>query len=192
MRVVGGSARGRRLVAPAGSYTRPTTDRVREAIMNALWSRGVLEGATVLDLFAGSGALGIEALSRGASHAVFVDDDPRARRAVVQNLEACGFRDRAEVVAEQAERFVTNWVGRHPPAGRGSRFDVAFCDPPYTFDRWDVLLTVLPAALVVMESGAPIALPPGAGWELVRSSHYGTAWVGFAERAEDVESDGAG
>jgi 16S rRNA (guanine966-N2)-methyltransferase len=176
MRVVAGSARGRRLVAPAGRHTRPTTDRVREAIMNALWSRGLIEGATVLDLFAGSGALGIEALSRGADHAVFVDDDARARRAVTQNLAACGLTDRAEVVADEAERFATR--GR-----RDDRwFDLAFCDPPYAYDRWAPLLTVLPAAVVVVESDTPVGLPEG--WEMTRSTTYGTTWVGFAERSE--------
>jgi 16S rRNA (guanine966-N2)-methyltransferase len=182
MRVVGGSARGRRLVAPAGTHTRPTTDRVREAVMNALWSRGALEGARVLDLFAGSGALGIEALSRGASHALFVDEDPRARRAVIQNLETCGLADRAEVVSDRAERFLSRWA--EDPEGR-SRFDLAFCDPPYAFDRWEELLRDLPADLVVMESDTPVVLPEG--WALVRSARYGTAWVGLAERPADQE-----
>ncbi|MGH9002939.1 MAG: trehalose-6-phosphate synthase [Acidimicrobiia bacterium] len=81
MRVVAGSARGRALVAPPGGKTRPTSDRVREAVFNALWSRGVLDGAVAVDLFAGSGALGVEALSRGAAHVTFVDDDRAALRA---------------------------------------------------------------------------------------------------------------
>ena len=80
MRVVAGTARGRRLVAPAGRDTRPTSDRVRESIFNALHSLGAVEGATVVDLFAGSGALGIEALSRGAAHCTFVEPAPRRRR----------------------------------------------------------------------------------------------------------------
>ena len=185
LRVVAGSARGRRLVAPPGTGTRPTTDRVREAIMNALTSRGALDGARVLDLFAGSGALGVEALSRGAAHAVFVDDDPRARRVIARNLEACGFADRAEVVAQRAERYL---AGGTSPAGDGGErggldrpgFDLAFCDPPYVFDRWDELLRSLPADLVVMESDRPVELP--GGWELVREARYGSTWVGFAER----------
>src|SRR4029453_4665825 len=100
MRVVGGELRGRRLPAPPGDRTRPTSDRVRESIFNALWSRGALDDdSTVLDLFAGSGALGIEALSGGAVHATFVDDDAAARRTIGENLRTCGLTDRATVVA---------------------------------------------------------------------------------------------
>jgi 16S rRNA (guanine966-N2)-methyltransferase len=186
MRVVAGTARGRRLEAPPGDQTRPTTDRVREAIFNALWSRGLIEGADVLDLFAGSGALGIEALSRGAVHATFVDDDPRARRAIQRNLATCGFGDQAEVVADRAERFVTRLstqtTSSIPPAaiGQETRFDVVFCDPPYAFDGWASLLGHMPADVVVIEAGGEIDVPEG--WELTRSTHYGSTWVGFAER----------
>jgi 16S rRNA (guanine966-N2)-methyltransferase len=145
---------------------------VREAIFNALWSRGTLEGARVLDLFAGSGALGVEALSRGAAHATFVDSDRDARRAVRRNLEAGGFLDRADIVASPAERYL---------AGLGAEgFDLAFCDPPYGFAGWGGLLASLPADLVVIESDAPVAVP--AGWELARESRYGGTWVGFAAR----------
>ncbi|HEY8547807.1 MAG TPA: 16S rRNA (guanine(966)-N(2))-methyltransferase RsmD [Acidimicrobiales bacterium] len=169
MRVVGGTARGRRLVAPPGDATRPTTDRVREAVFNALASRGLVVDARVLDLFAGSGALGVEALSRGAAHVTFVDDDPRARRAVAKNLAATGFADRAAVVADRAERFLARYDG--PP------FDLAFCDPPYAFTAWDELLSVLPAAFVVVETAAGPTLP--APWEVVRSTRYGRSWVTF-------------
>jgi 16S rRNA G966 N2-methylase RsmD len=117
MRVVGGTARGRRLVAPPGAATRPTTDRVREAIFNALWSRGALDGARVLDLFAGSGALGVEALSRGAAHATFVDRAAVARRAIRRNLETCGFLERAEIVATPVERFVAAAAAGATPDG---------------------------------------------------------------------------
>ena len=183
MRVVGGRLGGRRLRAVPGRETRPTSDRVREALFGILGQR--VEGARVLDLFAGSGALGVEALSRGAAHALFVDDDPRARRVIAQNLEACGFADRAEVVAQRAERYL---AGGTSPAGDGGErggpdrpgFDLAFCDPPYAFDRWDELLRSLPADLVVMESDRPVELP--GGWELVREARYGSTWVGFAER----------
>lgn len=179
MRVVGGSARGRRLVAPEGSGTRPTSDRTREAVFNALWSRGAVEGASVLDLYAGSGALGIEALSRGASHAVMVDSDPRARRAIVANLAACGFGDRAEVVAGPSDRFLDR------ARAEDRRFDLAFCDPPYDFDGWAGLLVHIPADLVVIESGRPVTLPPG--WGLAREARYGAAWVGFAEPTEPTK-----
>ena len=171
MRVVAGSARGRPLVAPPGDRTRPTTDRTREAIFNALWSRGALDAAAVVDLFAGSGALGIEALSRGAAHVTFVDDDRAALRAVRRNLDACGLGDRATVVAARVER----WLAGLMP---GTRFDLAFCDPPYVYDGWGALLAALPAELVVVESDGPVELPDG--WALDRDARYGGTWVGFA------------
>lgn len=173
MRVVGGSARGRPLVAPPGGRTRPTSDRVREAIFDALRSRGAVEASVVLDLFAGSGALGVEALSQGAARATFVDSDRAARQVVRRNLEACGFLDRAAIVAAPAERFLAR-LG-------DERFDVAFCDPPYAFAGWGRLLASLPADLTVIESDGPVAVP--AGWDLVRESRYGGTWVGFATRA---------
>jgi 16S rRNA (guanine966-N2)-methyltransferase len=180
VRVVGGSARGRRLVAPPGDRTRPTGDRARESIFNALWSRGALDGERVVDLFAGSGALGIEALSRGAAHATFVDRDPAARRAIATNLATCGFTDRAEVVGRPVERLLAARAGRAEPDGSLSTpFDTAFCDPPYAFAGWEAVLAALPAPLVVAEAGEPIALPPG--WRCVRESRYGAAWVGFLE-----------
>lgn len=173
MRVVGGSARGRRLAAPPGDRTRPTSDRVREAIFNALWSRGALAETTVVDLFAGSGAMGVEALSRGAAHVTFVDQSAAARRAVEHNLRVCGFTDRADVVGVAAERFLERG------AAEGVRFDLAFCDPPYAYARWPDLLTVLRADLAVLEADEAVAVPEP--WDLVRSRRYGSTWVGFAE-----------
>src|ERR1041384_3499399 len=99
MRVISGSARGRKLVAPEGSTTRPTPDRVREATFNALGSMGVVQEAAVLDLFAGSGAMGVEALPRGGGRGAFVDQDINARTAIETNLTACGLREAAEIVA---------------------------------------------------------------------------------------------
>lgn len=174
MRVVAGSARGRTLVAPPGARTRPTTDRVREAIFNALGSRGGVEGEPVADLFAGSGALGVEALSRGAAHAMFVDRDRAAREAIRRNVESCGFGERATIVGGTVER----WLAGLSP---GARFAVAFCDPPYAFDGWPALLEALPADLMVAESDRAVPLPDG--WELVRDARYGGTWVGFARPA---------
>jgi 16S rRNA (guanine966-N2)-methyltransferase len=180
MRVVAGTARGRPLVAPPGDRTRPTSDRVREAVFNALWSRGALDGATVVDLFAGSGALGVEALSRGAAHATFVDDDREARRAVQRNLEACGLGERATIASGRVER----WLAALPA---GTRFDLAFCDPPYAFTGWGGLLAALPADLVVVESDRSVDPPPG--WEVVRDSRYGGTWVGFLTPASRAGGD---
>ena len=154
---------------------------MREAVFNALWSRGALDGATVVDLFAGSGALGVEALSRGAAHVTFVDDDREARRAVRRNLDACGLGDRATIASSRVDR----WLAALPT---GSHFDLAFCDPPYAFTGWGDLLAALPADLVVAESARPVDPPPG--WEVVRESRYGGTWVGFLTRAAPAGGDG--
>jgi 16S rRNA (guanine966-N2)-methyltransferase len=119
MRIVAGTLGGRRLKAPAGRATRPTSDRVREALFSIL---GDLTGAHVLDLFAGSGALGIEALSRGASRAVFVDSDPRAIAAIRANVDALGIA--APVHKRTALAYLNN-------ASDGP-FDLVFLDPPYS------------------------------------------------------------
>lgn len=175
MRVIAGVARGRRLVAPPGSTTRPTSDRVREATFNALGSLGAVVDATVLDLFAGSGALGIEALSRGAAHCTFVEADRAARAAVEANLAACGLSDEGTVVAGPAERFLAD------AARVGTRFDLVLLDPPYGFEGWQDLLEHLPGRLAVGE--AALALEPPAGWEVLRSRRYGRTWITILERA---------
>lgn len=159
-------------MAPEGSATRPTPDRVREATFNALGSLGAVDEATVLDLFAGSGAMGIEALSRGAARATFVDSDPRARRAIEANLASCGLSAAAEVVAGPVERFLAGAQQR--------RWDLALLDPPYDFDGWPELLLDLPAAMAVLESNQ--AVEPPFGWEVVRSKRYGRTHVVIARR----------
>ncbi len=173
MRVVAGTARGRTLVTPPGARTRPTTDRVREAIFNALWSRDAIEDARVVDLFAGSGALGVEALSRGAAHVTFVDRDRAARYAIRRNVDACGFADRATIV----ETPVEPWLAA---LADDVHYDLAFCDPPYAFEGWIDLLASIPADLVVAEAAGVVPLPDG--WSLARESRYGGTWVGFAAR----------
>lgn len=186
MRVIAGSARGHRLQSPRGSRTRPTTDRVRESVFAALGSRRSLDGATVLDLFAGSGALGIEALSRGAARAVFVDEDAGAVSCVRNNLAATGLAARAEVVRQRAQTWLDSAAGQES-------VDVAFCDPPYAFDDWDGLLGALRARLVVIESDRFVEAP---GWDVARQRRYGTTFVTFAEpssaRPDHQPPDGAG
>jgi 16S rRNA (guanine966-N2)-methyltransferase len=120
MRITGGALGGRRLVAPRGERTRPTSDRVRESLFAVL---GPLEGARVLDLFAGSGALGLEALSRGAADAIFVDAAPAAVAAVRRNLEALDLR--AEVRRADARAFLRN------AETRARSYDLILLDPPY-------------------------------------------------------------
>src|ERR1700677_2708223 len=124
MRVIAGTSRGRRLEAPAGGATRPTGDRVRESIFDVLGSLMDLDGTDVVDLFAGSGALGIEALSRGAASVVFVDDSADAVRAVEANVTGTGL-DPAQTTVVRAD--VLDWL-RRP-----HRFDLALADPPYAF-----------------------------------------------------------
>ena len=154
MRVVAGAFKGRRLHAPKGTGTRPTADRVREALFSIL---GDVSGARVLDLYAGSGALGIEALSRGAASALFVERDRRALAALRRNLDALGAD--AEVRSQDALRFIAQ------PEGV---FDLVFCDPPYDeASRVAVALSeTLPAMLeddarIVTESDKrnPLTLP---------------------------------
>ncbi len=172
MRVIAGEARGRRLRAPKAESVRPTSDRVREAIFDILASRGAVEDATVLDLFAGSGALGIEALSRGAASVVFVDHDREAIETIRANLATTGLdvrgptASRVEVVQAEALAFC---------ARQRRRFDLALCDPPYAFADWEALLGVLPARLAVLESSRPV--PADGGFEVTRTYRYGTTLV---------------
>ena len=133
MRVIGGRSRGRRLAAKLPRTVRPTSDRVRESIFDILGSLGGVEGLDVVDLFCGSGALGAEALSRGASSATFVDADPEALAAVRQNLQAVGLADES---ATWSGPGCPGWLDAAP----GRSFDLALCDPPYDFDAWPDLL----------------------------------------------------
>jgi 16S rRNA (guanine966-N2)-methyltransferase len=179
MRVVSGEVRGRRLVAPKGVTTRPTSDRVRQATFNALASLGYPDDATVVDLFAGSGALGIEALSRGAAHCTFVDSDRHAIAAIEANLAATGLAGRATVVRSD----VLGWLRSGGSGDRtAARADLALADPPYGFSGWHVLLASAPAPLVVVESDREVEVPPG--WLLVRSKRYGVTVVEFLERRQ--------
>ena len=154
MRVVAGEFKGRRLQAPRGRRTRPTADRVREALFSIL---GDVSGMRVLDLFAGSGALGIEALSRGASDAVFVDSDARAVAAIRRNLDAVGVR------AEVHRRDVLGFL--RAPAG--APYDVVFADPPYDCavrlggalsERLPALLTDEARIVTESDKRSPLAL----------------------------------
>jgi 16S rRNA (guanine966-N2)-methyltransferase len=184
MRVVAGTARGRRLVVPAGDAVRPTSDRVREAVFNALGSLGAVQDAEVLDLFAGTGALGIEALSRGAAHATFVERDATARRAVEENLRLTGLGERATVLGADALAHLDT-AGDHGVSTAG--IGLALVDPPYSFDRWPELLGRLavrhPAVLVVAESDRDVAPPPGG--ELVRRRRYGGTVVSIMTLTEE-------
>ena len=170
MRVVAGELGGRRLVAPEGTSTRPTTDRVREAVFNSLGSAGVLEGAVVADLFAGSGAIGIEALSRGAARCIFVERDRAALRALHDNLDALDLTDCAKVLAADALSVAATVDA-----------DIVFADPPYEFDAWAELLGRVRSDLVIAEAGSSVDAP--SGWTVTRDKKYGRTRVTFLERA---------
>lgn len=177
MRVVAGSARGRRIQAPPGTDTRPTTDRVREAVFNALGSLGVVREALVADLFAGSGALGIEALSRGAAHVHFVESDARAVDVIGQNLENLALDGRATIHRVRVEQALS------PDGPLPAALDLVLADPPYDFDAWPDLLDRLGPrlasdAVVVVESDRAVALPEG--WEKLREKSYSGTVVLFA------------
>lgn len=171
MRVVAGEFGGRKLVAPEGLTTRPTTDKVRQAVFNSLESMGLIDDAVVADLFAGSGAMGIEALSRGAARCTFVERDRSALAALKVNLDALRLGDRATVVTSD----VMAWV----PAMRG--VDLALVDPPYSFDAWPQLLALLQVDYVLCESAREVPAPDG--WDTVRAKQYGRTAVTLLARA---------
>jgi len=178
MRVVAGSLRGRRLFAPAGPDTRPTSDRVREAMFNALASLDLIQDTDAVDLFAGSGALGIEALSRGARHCTFVEHARPALAALRANLATLGLEEASTVVPMTVERYLA--VPR-------PSVDLALADPPYAFNGWNDLLAAVPADFVVAETAVPLG--PDERWTVVRERRYGRTMVTFLERAEAANPD---
>ncbi len=178
MRIVAGAYRGRNLVAPKGHSTRPTADRVRQALFNILehaaWAP-ILNGARVADLFAGSGALGLEALSRGAASCVFVDRDVGAREAIKANIATLGLADRCEIIAGDATALPNR-----------STADLVFLDPPYTEGLARPALQALldsgwlaREALAVVEVGAREATPITPGYTLLDERVWGAAKVAF-------------
>ncbi len=179
-----GSAKGRPIVAPAGHEVRPTTDRARQATFNALESRGLVRDAVVVDLFAGSGAMAIEALSRGAARAVAVDSSPDAIRCIRRNAELLGFADQLSVVRADVMRWLPTAVQTvRPEEGQPL---VVVADPPYTFDAWPALLAAMEPlvmaggelGMAVLEAPRQPTLPEG--WALGRAARYGLAWITMA------------
>ncbi|MCU0881341.1 MAG: 16S rRNA (guanine(966)-N(2))-methyltransferase RsmD [Hyphomonadaceae bacterium] len=182
MRIIAGQWRGKVLVAPPGSTTRPTAERARQALFNRIehadWSPG-LQGAVVLDLFAGTGALGLEALSRGATHATFVERNPAALKALRANIAACRCADRVHVVAGDASR----------PAYAGPLLTLLFADPPYRTGAAVLALASLPDAalapdaVAIIETAHDEAVAPPSGWRLVDVRSYGAARTTVLARA---------
>ena len=181
MRIIAGDLKGQRLVAPRGWKVRPTSDRVREATFSALGAR--VEGARVLDLYCGTGALAIEALSRGAASALLVDQDTRP---ALGNVERLGLRERVELVRSDVGR----WLSANSPANAAGEFDLVFVDAPYRLaDRVQQdLVTHIPGLLTpdgraIVESGArrPLAID---SLERLRQRRYGAADVSIYGRSE--------
>lgn len=182
MRIIGGKFSGRRIVAPEGLVSRPTADRTREAVFNILASRDDVdfEGARVIDLFAGSGALGFEAMSRGGEWCLFVETDAAARGAIRDNAEAL-----ALFGATRIHRRSATDLGAKP-AGVGPAFDLAFLDPPYGKDLCAPALGALhegrwlkPGAVAVVEQGKDETPVEAKGFIEDDRRVYGAAQVGF-------------
>ncbi len=194
MRIIAGRARGRRLFAPGsrgGAAIRPTADRAREALFNILgWER--VEGAQVLDLFAGTGALGLEALSRGAKAACFVDLSPLALELINSNILACGFSEQAQVIRHDLLRSLAFW-----PKGQGAApiFDLIFLDPPYRQQLCPRIVTALLAtglvaaeAQVICEDDSRESLPERIGsLQLHDQRAYGDTGFWFYESCSTSE-----
>jgi len=183
MRVIGGRLKGRRLASFRGASIRPTADRVREAVFNILGA--AFSYPRVLDLFAGTGAMGIEAMSRGASEAVFVEADPRAAAVIRKNIEACGLHG-ARVLRTNAADALRRL------SAQGERFDVVFVDPPYalgilceTVEAAAGLKILAPEGVLVAEgpSRTPLHARPR-GMELFDTRRYGDTAIYFFRSGE--------
>lgn len=190
MRIVAGKLRGRALVTPEDERTRPTADRVREAMFNVL-AHGIdnfdLQGARVLDLFAGTGALGLEAISRGAERCLFVEDDPHARGLIRQNVEAFGLTGVTRIWRRDATSL--------GPANPRDRFDLVFLDPPYGKGLGEQALTAardggwLDAdAVIVLEERAETEIAWPEGFIALETRRWGATQVHFARFVRDARA----
>ena len=186
MRIIAGTARNRRIEAPEGKNTRPTLDRVRENLFNILQTR--IRDSTVLDLFAGSGALSFEAISRGASRAVLCDIDRNANRTEKQNADTLGFTEQTEILCcdwKAAVRILQN---------RGEQFDLIFLDPPYRMvnllnlsDQLEPLIA--PDGLVIVEHEAKQSPEFGMGFEKTDERKWGFCGMTFYRKRGEATSN---
>lgn len=185
MRIIGGAHRGRALASvgkgDAAAHLRPTTDRVRESLFNVLAGGygDPVNDARVLDIFAGTGALGLEALSRGAACVSFVEDGRKAQKILAENIALCRAEAQVRVIRRDARR-----LGPNPDAG----YDLIFLDPPYGKALGEAAVQaaltggwVAPGALIVWEENAPITVPEGLS--LIEARSYGDTKISFFERA---------
>jgi 16S rRNA (guanine966-N2)-methyltransferase len=187
LRVIAGSMRGRRLVAPAGDAVRPTKDMVREAVFSALDARGAIVDASVLDLYAGSGALAIEAMSRGARRAVLVERDRAALAAITENVDRLELGKQATVARLDVDRFLAG----SPPGA--APFDLVLADPPYD-TRDDAVAALVgalgapgwlaPEAVIAVERPARARIEVPDGFRACWERKFGDTLVFFVEAAE--------
>jgi 16S rRNA (guanine966-N2)-methyltransferase len=175
MRIIAGDLRGRVLKSTQTSMLRPTTDRVRESVFNILAARIEFDGLTVLDLFAGTGALGIEALSRGASHCDFVETDRKAVAVIKENIATLGLGDRSRVVQRDAVKYLS---------GCDTAYDLIFADPPYAATIFDRLLrevltgaALVPGGLFVLEHSSAMRGLTVTGGHIVAERVFGETAV---------------
>lgn len=187
MRIISGASKGRKLASPRGHALRPTSDRVKESIFNILGDE--VEGKIVLDLFAGTGNLGIEALSRGATKAVFVERANEALRMIQRNLLHCGFPGQAEIIPKEVSRAIPLLEAR------GESFDLILMDPPY--EKGWVLRTLLTlnrhhiyheGSVLVIEHGRREPLPPETGgWRVVKQRRTGDTIISILQAGADPQ-----
>jgi len=188
MRIISGTSKGRKLVTPRSQSLRPTSDRVKESIFNIL--RVEMEGKVVLDLFAGTGNLGIEALSRGAKKAIFVEKGRQATRLIQRNLTQLGLEERSEILPKDANRAIGILKQR------GESFDLILMDPPYEkglIQKTLMKLSLHPIyhkdSILVIEHNRREPLPDTmAGWNLIRQRRIGDTLISFLTPREDQGS----
>jgi 16S rRNA (guanine(966)-N(2))-methyltransferase RsmD len=179
MRIIAGTWKGRRLDAPRWEGLRPTSDKLRETLFNIVAPR--VPDARVLDVFAGTGAVGLEALSRGAGSAVFVEQDRRAAALIAANVERCGARDRCAIIRGTAEQVLQHAIAGDP-------FDLVMLDPPYTFEPLAAVVSaaarhLAPGGLLILEHATRRTLPPIGGLEPVRTVRSGDSTLTLFEAA---------
>ena len=188
MRIIGGAFRGRRLASVGkgddAAHLRPTSDRVRESLFNVLMNAygNPIKGARVLDMFAGTGALGLEAISRGAENAVFIENGRTALRLLNENIRLCGIESQAKVLTRDATKL---------PENSGARFDLVFLDPPYGKGLGELAITAAQQtgwladnALIVWEESAILHLPTGL--HILEQRKYGDTVISFLESDKGV------
>ncbi len=174
MRIITGSAKGKRLLTLDGDATRPTSERIKGAIFSSI--QFDIEGRVVLDLFAGSGQMGLEALSRGASHATFIDSSREAMEIVKKNAQNTGFFDASHFLVSDARNYIRKMSGK-------ARFDLVFVDPPYSMECSGEIAKqlvkaeiIIPGAIVVLEMGEEridLSSPDFKDYEVIKSEQYG-------------------